>query len=81
MESSEFSFDLSRRTVLKAGSVGAMLAMLEGLAWKPARPALAATELPDIQFDIGAFIAPATAVDGVQVQFGPVYTTFMSPTR
>ena len=77
MESSEFSLDLSRRTVLKAGSVGAMLAMLEGLAWKPARPALAATELPDIQFDIGGFIQPATAVDGVQVQFGPVHTKFM----
>ena len=54
-----------------------MLAMLEGLAWKPARPALAATELPDIQFDIGGFIQPATAVDGVQVQFGPVHTKFM----
>jgi hypothetical protein len=71
-------YDLSRRTVLRAGSAGALLAMLEGLAWKPARPALAATALPDIQFDIGGFIAPATAVDGVQVQFGPVNTHFMT---
>jgi hypothetical protein len=71
-------YDLSRRTVLKAGSVGALVAMLEGLAWTPARPALAATTPPDIQFDIAAFIEPATAIDGVQLQFGPVYTTFMT---
>jgi hypothetical protein len=77
VDPSESTFDLSRRTVLKAGATGAMLAALEALAWKPARPALAATTLPDVQFDIGAFIQPATAVDGVQFQFGPVHTKFM----
>jgi hypothetical protein len=67
--------------MLKAGSVGAaaaLLTMLDGIAWKPLRPALAQTALPDIQFDIGSFIAPATAVGGVQVQFGPVHTTFLT---
>jgi hypothetical protein len=67
--------------VLKAGSAGApaaLLTMLDGIAWKPLRPAIAQTALPDIQFDIANFIAPATAVDGVQVQFGPVHTTFLT---
>ncbi|HEV7657115.1 MAG TPA: hypothetical protein VGP36_20615 [Mycobacteriales bacterium] len=67
--------DVSRRTLLKAG---AALALFDGLTWIPARPALAATTLPDVQFDIGAFIAPATSVDGVQVQFGPVHTHFLT---
>ena len=47
-------YDLSRRTVLKAGSAGALLAMLEGLAWTPARPALAATTLPDTERTFGS---------------------------
>jgi hypothetical protein len=76
VEPSQRSFDFSRRTALRAGSVGALAALLDGLAWIPQRPALAATELPDIQFDIGAFIKPATAINGVQVQFGPVHTYF-----
>jgi hypothetical protein len=78
VDPSESRFDFSRRTALKAGATGAMLAALEALAWKPARPALAATELPDIQFDIGSFIQPATAINGVQVQFGPVHTFFLT---
>lgn len=72
----ERTFDFSRRTALKAGSLGALAALLDGLTWIPNRPAVAATELPDIQFDIGAFIKPATAINGVQVQFGPVHTYF-----
>jgi hypothetical protein len=78
MERSQSSFDFSRRTALKAGSAAALAALLDGLAWIRKRPALAATELPDIQFDIGGFIQPATSVDGVQVQFGPAHTKFMS---
>ena len=35
-----------------------------------------ATALPDIQFAVGDFIAPAFTVDGVQVRFGPVFTNF-----
>jgi hypothetical protein len=75
----ESSNDLSRRTVLKAGSVGALMTMLEGLAWVPKRPALAAPAvLPDIQYDIADFIAPATSINGVQMQFGPVHSHFMT---
>jgi hypothetical protein len=68
-----------RRTVLKAGAVGtaaAFLAMLDELAWSPMRPAMAATAPPDIQFDLSAYIAPAASVDGVMMQFGPVFTLF-----
>ncbi|HEX5401042.1 MAG TPA: hypothetical protein VFX16_01930 [Pseudonocardiaceae bacterium] len=68
-----------RRTVLKAGAVGgaaAVMAMLDEFAWSPLRPAMAATAPPDIQFDLSSYIAPATSVDGVAVQFGPVFTLF-----
>ncbi|HEX3589097.1 MAG TPA: hypothetical protein VHV74_05645 [Pseudonocardiaceae bacterium] len=54
----------------------AVLAMLNEVAWSPMRPAVAATAPPDIQFDLSSYIAPATSVDGVMVQFGPVYTVF-----
>jgi hypothetical protein len=70
-----------RRTVLKAGgAIGATVAamnLVDMVAWRPLRPSLAhAATLPDIQFDIGQFIPPPTTIDGVQVQFGPVYTIF-----
>ena len=70
-----------RRTVLKAGgAIGATVAamnLVDLVAWRPLRPAVArAATLPDIQFDIGAFISPPTTIDGVRVQFGPVYTIF-----
>jgi hypothetical protein len=76
---------VSRRTLLKAGiKAGVMgaaaipsLAVIDPLAWIPDRLALAApTRLPEIQFDIGAFIAPARTIDGVLVRFGPVFTLF-----
>jgi hypothetical protein len=85
---------ISRRTALKAGSaafLGSQMALFEGLAVAPQRLALAAAPLPDIQFDIGKFIAPAaTFNDGggsVVAQFGPVFTLFVparltrNPTR
>jgi hypothetical protein len=66
--------------VLKAGVAGVVAgqaAVLENLAVMPSRVALAATTPSDIQFDIGAFIAPAkTFNDGagnVVAQFGPVF--------
>jgi hypothetical protein len=71
---------LSRRTVLKAGAAGALagqMALMEQLAWMPQRMAFAAGSLPDIQFDIGNFIAPAFTVNGVMVRFGPVFTLFV----
>jgi hypothetical protein len=72
---------VSRRTALKYGSAvaaaAATLNLLDAVAWRPLRPVVAeAATLPDIQFDIGAFIAPAQMINGVQFQFGPVYTTF-----
>jgi len=71
---------LGRRTALKlglAGVAGAEMALVESLAWTPRRLALAAGSPPDIQFDIGDFIAPAFTVNGVLVRFGPVFTYFV----
>ncbi len=75
-----FERAVSRRSLLKAGAAGLLasqVALLEQLAWVPDRLALAASSLPDIQFDIGNFIAPAFTRDGVLVRFGPVYTLFV----
>ena len=44
----------------------------------PAAPADPTTALPDIQFDIGAFVAPGHTIDGVRVRFPPIYTTFLT---
>ena len=70
----------SRRDVLKLGLAGALateLSMLDQLVQLPVRLAMAAApRLPDIQFDIGNFIAPAFTVNGVLVRFGPVFTFF-----
>jgi hypothetical protein len=74
---------VSRRSVLKAGAGGllaAQLAFFEELAWKPQRLAFAAGPLPNIQFDIGNFIAPAQTINGVLVRFGPVFCLF-APVR
>src|SRR5438132_2183292 len=40
----------------------------------------APSSLPDIQFDIRAFVPPAQTVDGVIVRFGPVFTRFVTAT-
>jgi hypothetical protein len=82
---SEPSKPVRRRTVLKAsGAIAAAagtMTFLDEVAWRPVRSAMAQTVgLPDIQFDIGRFIPPAFTVNGVQVQFGPVYTTFATAT-
>jgi hypothetical protein len=71
---------ITRRGALKVGTATALatqFTLLEQTAWTPDRLALAAGGLPDIQFDIGNFIAPAFTVDGVLVRFGPVYTLFV----
>jgi hypothetical protein len=73
---------VKRRTALKAGgTIGAALATLglvEAVAYRPLRQQAKAanTPLPDIQFDIGNFIAPEQTIDGVAVRFGPVFTLF-----
>ncbi|HEU5378324.1 MAG TPA: hypothetical protein VFV38_23110 [Ktedonobacteraceae bacterium] len=77
---------VSRRTLLKAGLMGAAASTLVGidtLAWAPKRQALAAassTSFSDIQFDIGNFIAPAQTINGISFRFGPVYTVFLTAT-
>ena len=71
---------LSRRGAIKLGAAGVLaseFALFEQLAWAPERMALAAGPLPDIQFDIGNFIAPAFTVNGILVRFGPVFTFFV----
>jgi hypothetical protein len=75
---------ISRRSALKGGAatlLASQAALLEQLVVVPNRPALAATAFPDIQFDIGKFIAPAkTFNDGggnVVAQFGPIFTLFV----
>jgi len=80
---------LSRRAVLQTGGAVALgvaaLELLEGSAWAPLRLATEAHgadavrgKPSDIQFDIGGLIAPARRVDGVEVQFGPVFTAFVT---
>ena len=70
---------VSRRTALKAGFGGLLasqLSFFEQFAETPKRLTLVASTLPNIQFDIGNFIAPAITVNGVVVRFGPVFTLF-----
>lgn len=75
---------VSRRRLLKlglAGGAAATLASIDALAWAPQRLAHAAstnTSFPDIQFDIGNFIAPAQTFNGIPFRFGPVYTVFLT---
>jgi hypothetical protein len=75
---------VSRRDLLRLGLTGVAATTLAGidrLAWAPRRLALAAsasTSFPDIQFDIGNFIAPAQTINGILFRFGPVYTVFLT---
>lgn len=74
---------VSRRSLLKLGlasGAAATLAGIDALAWAPKRLAHAAsnTSFPDIQFDIGNFIAPAQTINGISFRFGPVYTVFLT---
>jgi hypothetical protein len=82
---------LSRRKLLvSGGGLAAALAGLETmrhLAVMPVRLAADAEttrarsgRLPDVQFDLSRFVAPGLTVDGVAVQFPPVYTLF-APAR
>jgi hypothetical protein len=72
---------LSRRSVLKLGAAGllaAELELLDRLGTMPDRLALAASPLPDIQFDIASFIPPARSIDGVLFRFPPAFTFFLT---
>ena len=72
---------LSRRNLLKLGAFGlaaSTLGVLKG-GWLPNRIAYAAPQtLPDIQYDIISYIAPAQTIDGVLFQFGPVHGLFLT---
>ena len=86
---------LSRRNLLvSGGALAAAVAGLEGLrklattpvrlSVDPANADLAGVhgrmDLPDIQFNIGNFTAPAVTVNGVLVAFPPVFTLFATAT-
>lgn len=74
---------LPRRTLLKLGMFGLASAstagIIESMAWLPRRVAHAAPDdLPDIQFNIGDYIAPAQTMHGINMRFGPVFTLFVT---
>jgi len=74
---------VSRRGLIKLGlasTAAATLAGVDTLTWAPKRIAKAATNFPDIQFDIGAFISPVQTIAGIPVQFGPIFT-YLQPAR
>ena len=73
---------ISRRRILKLGAAAALsvptMAVLEQVS-PYERIALAQSGTPsDIQFDIGNFIAPVETINGVRVQFGPIFTIFVT---
>jgi hypothetical protein len=72
---------MTRRALLQRaaglGVAASTLGALDLLAVRPVRAVAAAkSALPEIQFQIEKFIAPAFRVEGVRVRFAPVYTTF-----
>src|SRR5271165_6989750 len=72
---------MTRRALLhRAAGLGvaaSTLGALDLLAYMPARAsAKTKSALPEIQFQIEKFIAPAFKIEGVRVRFAPVYTTF-----
>ena len=83
-----------RKMLISGGALAAGFAGLEALrslAVTPARvasPAAASLanakahrmDLPETQFDIGAFTAPAVTINGVMVGFPPVFTLFATAT-
>jgi hypothetical protein len=76
---------ISRRTLLKLGALGlgaaATFGALEAVSFVPRRQALAAPRsYPNIQFDIGKYIAPVQTINGIPFHFGPVYTLFLTAT-
>jgi len=72
---------VSRRSVLKLGASGLTMATLGALGstWVPTRLAHPApSSLPSIQFDIGDYIGPVEAINGIDFRFGPVFTSFIT---
>lgn len=79
-----------RRLLVSGGGLAAALAGLDTMRHLAATPVRLAADagtasngpggLPDVQFDLSGFVAPGLTVDGVAVQFPPVYTLF-APAR
>ena len=83
-----------RKMLISGGALAAGFAGLEalrGLAVTPARVASPASaslanakahrlDLPETQFNIGAFTAPAMTINGVMVGMPPVFTLFATAT-
>jgi hypothetical protein len=71
---------ITRRTLLhRAAGLGvaaSTLGALDLLALIPDRALAASKKLPEIQFQIEKYIAPAFGDEGVRVQLPPIYATF-----
>ncbi|HEY4866986.1 MAG TPA: hypothetical protein VIK45_15880, partial [Candidatus Dormibacteraeota bacterium] len=71
----------TRREMLKVGGLGILTSTL-GLDVLAVTPVRAETsnggELPEIQFDIGAYVGPVRNIEGIQFQFPPVHTLFLT---
>ena len=71
--------NISRRSILQLGAVGAgaLITRLDHRFAVPQRVEQGRpSTLPDIQFDVGDFLAPVRSIDGVDFHFGPTYTQF-----
>jgi hypothetical protein len=61
------------------GAAGSTFSVLQRAARLPIRlSGEAVPALPDVQHDIGAFLAPVETLDGVAFRFGPVFTKFVT---
>jgi hypothetical protein len=71
----------TRREMLKVGGLGILTSTLglDVLAVTPVRAETSNSgELPEIQFDIGAYVGPVRTIEGIQFQFPPVHTLFLT---
>ena len=71
----------TRREMLKVGGLGILTSTLglDALAVTPVRAETSNRgELPEIQFDIGAYVGPVRTIEGIQFQFPPVHTLFLT---
>jgi hypothetical protein len=60
----------------RLGVAASTLGALDLLAVVPARAIAARAGLPEIQYAIEPYLAPAVRSEGVRARFGPLYTTF-----
>ena len=76
---------VTRRELLgraaRLGVAASTLGSLELLARSPQRAQAEASALPEVQYAIDPYIAPAQRHEGVKVRFAPVYTCFATISR